>query len=68
MDLCGGGRPRDKHQEGTAREQQVGRARSRDQTNGREDDVRPKAEGCGPAHCRRAKQAGHAEEVHVRTS
>ena len=67
VEPAGRHRPGNQHQEGPAGElEAVGPGRG-DSVDGREDDVRPEAEGDGAADLRRAEEAGHAPEVHVRS-
>ncbi len=61
-------RPRDRHEQDQARDVEAVGPRRRDEVDGREDDVRPEAEGTGPAHLRRTAEAGRAQEVHGRPS
>ena len=54
----------DQHQKGSAGKLKVVGPRRGDAIDGREDDVRPEAEGDGVADVRRVEEAGHAQEVH----
>jgi len=57
-------RPRDQHTEGAAGQEQPLRPGWGDTRHGGEDDVRPEAEGDGPAYQRGPEEAGHHEHVH----
>lgn len=66
--LCGARWAGNQHEEGVSGEFQAVRSWRWDAQHGREDDVRPEAEGDGQADLRRAEEAGHVAEVHAAAS
>ncbi len=68
VEQAGAERPGDQHQEGEPGDVQAVRPGRRHALHGREDDVRPEAEGDGQADLGRAEEGGYSEEVHGRSS
>ncbi len=68
MESAGTERPGDQHEESESGEFEAVGSGRRDALNGREDDVRPEAEGDGEADLRRAEKRGHTQELHEEPS